>query len=75
MCQNSVNLRPSCIKFTARSFRYKGAKIDMCRKIIHGTNVAQSPVQTKKQGNKKSSGGGGWTQQGKGGCIKWREGG
>ena len=45
--------------------------ITLLRKIIHGTNVAQSPIQTKKQGNKKSSGGGGWTWRGKGGCIKW----
>ena len=49
--------------------------ITLLHKIIHGTNVAQSPIQTKKQDNKKSSGGGGWTWRGKGGCIKWGGGG
>ena len=32
------------------------------------SNVARSPIQSKKQGNRISSGGGDWRQQG-----RWRE--
>ena len=38
----------------------------MCRSIMSvskiTSNVARSPIQSKKQGNKKSSGGEGWMQ-------------
>ena len=46
----------------------KITRLDICRSIIlsGASNVTQSPIKPKKQDNKKSSGGGGWRQRGKG---------
>ena len=47
----------------------KVTRFDIRRFIISlscASNVAQSPIKPKKQDNKKSSGGGGWRQRGRG---------
>ena len=56
MCQTTVNLMRCCIKHTTRSFWYCGNKAWQVHNIIkyyNTSNVAHSPIQPTKQGNKK----------------------
>ena len=56
MCQASVNLMPGYIKLISN----KVPRFDICRSIMSlsgASNVARSPIQSKKQDNKNSCGG------------------
>ena len=53
MCQTSVNLTPSCMKDTAKSY---SARLDMCRSIMLLSKITRQVLDDHlfSQGNKKS---------------------